>query len=94
MYILGDIGNTETKLCLVSKNNKILKKIIFLSKSASNNQLNILFNLILFFLNKLLSCLMVTDFDKKVIFFEILLFLETIHNFVSVLPISPRIYII
>ena len=33
MYILGDIGNTETKLCIVSKNNKILKKIIFLSKS-------------------------------------------------------------
>ena len=26
MYILGDIGNTETKLCIVSKNNKILKK--------------------------------------------------------------------
>ena len=43
MYILGDIGNTETKLCLVSKNNKILKKIIFSSKSVSNNQLNILF---------------------------------------------------
>ena len=44
MYILGDIGNTETKLCLVSKKNKILKKIIFLSKSVNNKQLNILFN--------------------------------------------------
>ena len=43
MYILGDIGNTETKLCIVSKNNKILKKIIFLSKSVNNKQLNILF---------------------------------------------------
>ena len=43
MYILGDIGNTETKLCLVSKNNKILKKITLSSKSTSNNQLNILF---------------------------------------------------
>jgi type III pantothenate kinase len=40
MYILGDIGNTETKLCLVSKNNKILKKIKFLSKSVNNEQLN------------------------------------------------------
>ena len=30
MYILGDIGNTETKLCIVSKNNKISKKITFL----------------------------------------------------------------
>ena len=43
MYILGDIGNTETKLCLVSKKNKILKKIIFLSKSVSSKQLNFLF---------------------------------------------------
>ena len=43
MYILGDIGNTETKLCLVSKQNKILKKITFLSKSIKNNQLNNLF---------------------------------------------------
>jgi type III pantothenate kinase len=40
MYILGDIGNTETKLCLVSKNNKILKKIKFLSKSVNSEQLN------------------------------------------------------
>ena len=43
MYILGDIGNTETKLCLVSKNNKILKKITLSSKSINNNQLNRLF---------------------------------------------------
>ena len=43
MYILGDIGNTETKLCLVSKKNKILKKITFLSKSVNNKKLNNLF---------------------------------------------------
>ena len=43
MYILGDIGNTETKLCLVSKKNKILKKITFLSKSVNNKLLNSLF---------------------------------------------------
>ena len=43
MYILGDIGNTETKLCIVSKKNKIVKKIIFLSKSVNNKQLNSLF---------------------------------------------------
>ena len=42
MYILGDIGNTETKLWIVSKNNKISKKITFLSKSVNNRQLNIL----------------------------------------------------
>ena len=43
MYILGDIGNTETKLCVVSKKNKILKKIIFSSTSVNNKQLNNLF---------------------------------------------------
>ena len=29
MYILGDIGNTETKIFLVSINNKIIKKYLF-----------------------------------------------------------------
>ena len=43
MYILGDIGNTETKLYLVSKNKKILKKITFPSKNISNSRLNYLF---------------------------------------------------
>jgi len=43
MYILGDIGNTETKLCLVSKKNKILKKISFFSKSINYKQLSNLF---------------------------------------------------
>ncbi len=43
MYILGDIGNTETKVCIVSKKNKILKKITFLSKSINIKQLNSLF---------------------------------------------------
>ena len=28
MYILGDIGNTETKIFLISINNKIIKKYI------------------------------------------------------------------
>ena len=44
MYILGDIGNTETKIFLVSKKNKILKRINFISKKINNNQLKILFN--------------------------------------------------
>jgi len=43
MYILGDIGNTETKLCLVSKKNKIIKKITFFSKSLNYKQLSNLF---------------------------------------------------
>ena len=43
MYILGDIGNTETKLYLVSKNNKILKKITFISNKVNIRSLNYLF---------------------------------------------------
>ena len=35
MYILGDIGNSETKIYLVSKKNKILKKIYFSSRTLS-----------------------------------------------------------
>ena len=33
MNILGDIGNTDTKLSLVSTKNKIIKKITFPSKN-------------------------------------------------------------
>ena len=38
MYLLGDIGNSETKLCLVSKKNKILKKIIFSTKDINQKK--------------------------------------------------------
>ena len=32
MYILGDIGNTETKICLVNSKNKIIKKLLLCQK--------------------------------------------------------------
>ena len=35
MYILGDIGNSETKVYLVNSNNQILKDINFLSKDIN-----------------------------------------------------------
>ena len=53
MYILGDIGNTETKLYLVSKNNKILKKISFISKKVNIRSLNYLFTKNKLHLNKI-----------------------------------------
>ena len=43
MIILGDIGNTETKIWLVSKKSKILKKIFFSSKEITNNKLSKVF---------------------------------------------------
>ena len=38
MYILGDIGNSDTKLCLVSSRNKIVKRINFPSKSLNDQK--------------------------------------------------------
>ena len=40
MIIVGDIGNTETKICLVGSNNKIIKKINISTKRISKLILN------------------------------------------------------
>ena len=42
MIIVGDIGNTETKVCLIDKSNKIIKKIIIKTKDINNNSLSML----------------------------------------------------
>ena len=42
MIIVGDIGNTETKVCLIDKSNKIIKKIIIKTKDINNNSLSLL----------------------------------------------------
>jgi type III pantothenate kinase len=39
MYILGDIGNTETKIFLISINNRIIKKLILSSKDINHSKL-------------------------------------------------------
>ena len=41
MYILGDIGNSETKIFLTNPNGRILKRINFLSKDINNKNLSI-----------------------------------------------------
>ena len=58
MYILGDIGNSETKIFLVSKNNKIIKKIILSTRDINYNKLNSLF------INLVVDCKKV----KKILF--------------------------
>ena len=35
MIIVGDIGNTETKVCLIDKSNKIIKKMIIKTKNIN-----------------------------------------------------------
>ena len=39
MYVIGDIGNTETKICVYSAQKKIIKKIILKSSLINNNYL-------------------------------------------------------
>ena len=65
MIILGDIGNTETKICLVN-NNKIIKKIIFSSKGKKINILNKHFKKFKFSkLKKILFCSVVPSTFKE-----------------------------
>ena len=40
MYLLGDIGNTEIKICLVNSNYKILKRIVFKTNLINHKYLN------------------------------------------------------
>jgi type III pantothenate kinase len=40
MYIIGDIGNTETKICLFNNKKKLLKKKIFSTTNIYNFNLN------------------------------------------------------
>ena len=44
MYILGDIGNTETKIFLISLNDKIVKKFTISTKDINLTQLDRLFS--------------------------------------------------
>ena len=59
MHILGDIGNTETKIFLVSLDNKITKKLTFITKDINQIKLEKLFiNFKIDFkkINKILFC--------------------------------------
>ena len=65
MIILGDIGNTETKICLVN-NNKIIKKILIFSKGKKTNFLNKHFkNLDFSKIKKILFCSVVPTTFKE-----------------------------
>jgi len=47
MYILGDIGNSETKVFLINSKNKVIKTISFSSKKINNKILNQKFSFLL-----------------------------------------------
>ena len=57
MYVIGDIGNTEVKICVYSTNKKLVKKIILKSNLINNK-----------YLKKNLYCILKKKFLKKAIF--------------------------
>ena len=72
MIIVGDIGNTDTKIFLINNQNKIIKRVklntkkinsIVLKKSMSN------LNLKNYFINKCLFCSVVPQSFKVIKFF-------------------------
>ena len=66
MIILGDIGNTETKICLVN-NNKIINKFLIASKGKKKNVLNKYFKKLNFSkVNKILFCSVVPSTFKEI----------------------------
>jgi len=74
MIIVGDIGNTETKICLVNSKNKIIKKVILSTKKINpfllKKSLSIL-NLKNELIDKCLFCSVVPkSFDKIKSFFH------------------------
>ena len=65
MIILGDIGNTETKICLVN-NNKIIKKIMIPSRGKKIDVLNKYFKRLKFNeIKKILFCSVVPSTFKE-----------------------------
>ena len=74
MIIVGDIGNTETKICLIDKYNKIIKKINLNTKSMNQSLLLKSFSklrLNKLYIKKVLFCSVVPkSFDKIKKFFN------------------------
>ena len=62
MYLIGDIGNTDIKICLFNKNCKVVKKLTFKTNLISNKYLDLNLN----FLNKYSSKINIILFSSVV----------------------------
>ena len=70
MYILGDIGNSETKIFLIYPNGKVFKRINFLSKDINKKNLNIKLKKIEKYFNKIEKILFCSVVPKKFFFIK------------------------
>ena len=81
MYLLGDIGNSETKLCFVSEKNKIIKKIIFSTKDINKKKLEKNFNNFKIDYKKIEKILVILSDDELFtsLFYDVFLENLTLH---------------
>ncbi len=69
MNLIGDIGNTEVKICLINTNFKIIKKIVLKTSLISNSYLNKKLSFLNNYkkhINKALFCSVVPSAFKKI----------------------------
>ena len=69
MYLLGDIGNTDVKICLYNKNYQLIKKIRIDTNKISNNLLNKNLSKIIlkkYKIKKIIFCSVVPAVYKKI----------------------------
>ena len=52
MYVIGDIGNTETKICLFNNKKKLIKKKILVTSSLKKLNLSSSLNFLNFYKKK------------------------------------------
>ena len=76
MNILGDIGNSETKIFLVNSNNKIIKQTSFSSKKINNKVLSSKFKSLLIDFNKIEKILFCSVVPKSFKLIKRFLFLK------------------
>ena len=73
MIVVGDIGNTVTKICLVNSRNKIVKRFNFNTKKISSKNLNYLFKKINLKKNNIKKCLFCSVVPKSFKFIKVFL---------------------
>ena len=72
MILLGDIGNTETKICIVNFKGKILKRFNLITKEINQKNIKKIFNknkINFNKINKILFCSVVPNSFKEIKFF-------------------------
>jgi len=67
MILVGDIGNTETKICLVNSKKKIIKRIILKTKNINSSYLKKYFKKLNLNKNKIEKCLFCSVVPKTFI---------------------------